>query len=141
MKKIIYVVILTMMLLPSMANAQDAWKPQTPTKSLNFRMGKAEIHRKGRIYIISLITDFSLNVEVISIYLGNGRQEALETINKLIEISEFPSCNIYPYKDINFQICDNHLRIKEVKDKWYWGTAYLYDRELKKMKAFIEKGK
>jgi len=140
MKKIIIAIISAMILMPTMANAQDTLKPKTPTAEKRFRMGKASISRQGYIYTLMSITDFSLITEVWTMYLGNGRKEALETINLLIEISE-QAGGIYPYKDTQFGIYDNYLKIEGEKGKIYYGNAYIYDRELKMAKKFIEEGK
>lgn len=141
MKKIIMIVIIMMMQMPSMVYAQDTWKPKTPTAKMNFRMGRTSIYRQGYIYTISTMTDATLDTEVLTIHLGNGRQEALESINQLIHISELPAGNLYPFKDIKFIIHDNSLEIEDKEGKFFYGDAYIYDNELKRMKKFIESGK
>ena len=133
-------IILAIITFSPMANAQDTWKPKTPTKSLNFRMGFCEIHRKGYTYFISIRTDFTLDVEIISIYLGNGREEALQSINKLIEISELPSATEFPFKDFKISTYGYNIKIIDTKELNF-GDAYISKNELKKMKKFIEQGK
>ena len=139
MKKIVLIIIGILTLMP-LANAQDTWKPKTPTAEKKFRMGKASVSRKGYIYFLSSYTDFTLITEVWTMVLGNGRQEALETINLLIDISE-QAGGIYPYKDTQFGIYDDYLKIEGEKGKIYYGNAYIYDNELKIAKKFIEQGK
>lgn len=128
------------MILMPLTYAQDSWKPKTPTAEKKFRMGKASVSRKGYIYFLSSYTDFTLITEVWTMVLGNGRKEALETINLLIEISE-QAGGIYPYKDTQFGIYDDYLKIEGEKGKIYYGNAYIYDNELKMAKKFIEQGK
>lgn len=140
MKKIIIAIISAMILMPTMANTQDTWKPKTPTAEKKFRMGQASISRRGHIYTLTSKTDFTLITEVWTMVLGNGREEALKTINLLIEISE-QAGGIYPYKDTNFGIYDNYLKIEGEKGKIYYGDAYIFDKELKMAKKFIEEGK
>lgn len=139
MKKIVSLFISIMILMP-LTYAQDSWKPKTPTAEKKFRMGKASVSRKGYIYFLSSYTDFTLITEVWTMVLGNGRKEALETINLLIEISE-QAGGIYPYKDTQFGIYDDYLKIEGEKGKIYYGNAYIYDNELKMAKKFIEQGK
>lgn len=142
MKKIIIAIISAMILMPTMADAQDKWKPSTPRAIKNFRAGQASIYRQGYLYMISAKTNHSWDDNEMSIYLGNGREEAMESINKLIEISEFPGGNYgYPYKDATIDIKDNHIEIVGIKGKLFYGKASITDGELKKMKEFIIKGK
>lgn len=139
MKKIVSLFISIMILMP-LTYAQDTWKPKTPTAEKKFRMGKASVSRKGYIYFLSSYTDFTLITEVWTMVLGNGRKDALETINLLIEISQ-QAGGIYPYKDTQFGIYDDYLKIEGEKGKIYYGNAYIYDNELKMAKKFIEQGK
>ena len=128
------------MTLTPVVNAQDTWKPKTATKSLNFRMGYCELYRKGYTYFISVKTNFTLDVEIISIYLGNGREEALQSINKLIEISELPSATDFPFKDFKISTYGYNIKVIDTKE-FNFGDAYISKKELKKMKKFIEQGK
>lgn len=140
MKRVLLLIISVLMISTTITSAQDTWKPKTPTAEMKFRMGQASISRQGYFYILSSHTDFTLMTEVWTMVLGNGREEALETINKLIHISNLNG-GIYPYKDTDFGVYDKYLKIERKKGEIYYGEAFLYDSELKKAKQFIEKGK
>lgn len=135
------IVITMMMLIPSMAYAQDNWKPKTPAKTLNLRFGYVQLERRGYIYIIYAQTDFSLDTEIMSINLGNGREEALQSINKLIEFSELPVGNRLKFDDVELVTWGKSIKLIDEDKKIHYGDAYIGDSELKKMKKFIESGK
>ena len=139
MKKIIIIAIALMAIIPSAVNAQERHK--TPSATKNYRAGNVVIRRTGSAYTIVAKTDFILFDEYLSVFLGIERKEVLESINKLIEISEFPYGNIFPFKDIDFKVHDSHIEFVNVKGKIFYGKAIIYDRELKSMKKFIERGK
>lgn len=140
MNKIIVAIIASMILLPTMA-AQDTWKPPTPRNELNIRMGEVSLTRQGYMYILYAKTDNIFDEHGMSIFIGKGREEALESINKLIEISELPVGNILPYREAKVQTFHDHIKIIEVKDKIFFGKASIYLVDLKRIKKFIEKGK
>lgn len=131
--------VIAIMTLVPMANAQDTWKPKTPRKELN--MGGVTLHRQGYYYWISAKTDNMFDEHRMSITLGKGRAEALESINKLVEISELPSGNELPFDDARLEIHGNYIKIAEIKGKFYWGKAIILDSSIKKMQKFIEQGK
>ena len=125
----------------AITSAQDTWKPPTPTRSQSFRMGAASINRQGYIYTIAAKTDQAIDEKQMVLHLGNGRKEAMEAINRLIEFSELSVGNSLTFDDAILQVKEGSIQIVSIKDQFYFGEAYISDAELKKMKKFIVSGK
>jgi hypothetical protein len=133
--------IIALLTLMPIANAQNTWKPKSPKNNLKFRMGIVELSRRGYSYMIIAQTNFTLVKEYYNISLGSNRENALETINQLIEVSESSVGNTKQIDDVIVCSFGNKLKITEEKGKINYGEAYITTSELKKMKKFIEQGK
>ena len=138
MKKIILFILAIMALLP-IATAQETWKPQTPSKTIRFRGGNCIFERRGYIYTICVRTDFTLIDEIVVVYLGNGRDNALKSINQLIDISNYLTSDKLPFDNNIFIPMGNYIEVVE-KGEHNYGKAYINNSELKKMQKVIQKG-
>lgn len=145
MKKILTLMI-TSLLLSTMVYAQEEWKPKTATNSISFRMGLCKIERNAYMYDIYMTTD-NIYDKVISIPLGNNREEALESINELIAICEEGSGLLrffkakHTGKTYEFYTFGNMISFGCIQGEIHYGNANLYYSELKRMRKFIEQKK
>lgn len=139
MKRMLIIIMSAILMMPSIS-AQEHWKPQTPSNSIKFRVGTISLERNGYTYNIYMKTDNVLDENLMSIHLGDNREEAMESINKLIEISnEIGQIRFFDKAEI--YVAQSHIVITDIKGKIHLGEATISRSELKKMKGFIEKGK
>lgn len=138
MKKIL-IILITLMMMPVVAEAQEAWKPKTPRKTMNFRFGIVQLERDGYYYTIWLKTNHPWDEHMV-IHLGNGRDEALKSIEQLIEISNADG-NIRYFDKAEIYVGLAQMTIKRIEGEVFFGEAIIGDGELKRMKKFIEQGK
>ena len=141
MKKIIIAIISAMILTPTMANAQDTWKPKTPENKISFRFGQTSLERRGYYYTIYAKSNLTIDEGVISIFLGNGREAALKSLDELIHVAKLKSGS-YKFDGVDFLFVDNYIKVTQRDSKkYFFGEGTIMDSDLDKMRKFIEQGK
>lgn len=87
MKKIIIAFISAMILMPTMADAQIQVKKQPKIETIkSLRMGYVTLSKTEESYFLSMTSDNQFDHAYV-IFLGEGKEAAVQSLNSLIEVS------------------------------------------------------
>ena len=87
MKKIIIAIISAMILMPTMADAQIKVNKQPKRETIkSLRMGYVTLSKTEESYFLSMTSDNQFDHTYV-IFLGEGKEAAVQSLNSLIEIS------------------------------------------------------